>query len=115
MIITLCGSTKFKKEYEEINKILTLAGHIVISVGFFRHADKTKITEKEDQLLDEIHLKKIEISDAIYVINKDGYIGKSTKNEIAYAKTNGRKIYYHCENIWQQVITNEILFKHEGT
>lgn len=93
MIITLCGSTKFKAEFEAKNRELTLAGHIVISVGVFVHDGKA-ITDKQKQELDELHKRKIDLSDAIYVINKDGYIGSSTQGEIEYAKAHGKKIMY---------------------
>jgi len=92
-IITLCGSSKFKKEFEEENKRLTLNNNIVISLSFFEHSgDKISIGEKI--ILSEIHLEKIKISDEIYIINVNGYIGKSTQKEIDYAKSLNKKIRY---------------------
>lgn len=94
-IITLCGSTRFKDEFEMLNKHLTLEGNVVISVGLFGHAGDI-ITEEEKQLLDRIHKAKIDLCDEIYVINKDGYVGESTLSEINYAIKNGKKVsYYH--------------------
>lgn len=96
-IITLCGSTRFKKEFEEWNEKLTLQGNIVISVGLFGHADNTFnniITDEVKQMLDEIHFRKIDLSDEIFVVDVDGYIGKSTRNEINYAKKLGKKVNY---------------------
>lgn len=95
MIITLCGSTKFKKEFEEVNKLLTLQGHIVISVGVFGHSDNIKFSEGQKEMLDKIHKDKINLSDAIYVINKDHYIGRSTKSEIDYANEHNKTIMYY--------------------
>lgn len=92
-VITLCGSTRFKDDFERINKELTLAGNIVISVGAFGHAGDT-FTEEQKVMLDDIHKRKIDMSDAIYVINKDGYIGSSTKSEIQYALRLGKQIIY---------------------
>ena len=92
-VITLCGSTRFKDDFERINKMLTLAGNIVISVGCFGHAGDT-FTEEQKVMLDDIHKRKIDMAAAIYVINKDGYIGSSTKNEIAYAIRLGKQIIY---------------------
>lgn len=92
-VITLCGSTRFRREFEEINKLLTLEGYVVISVGCFGHSGDT-ITEEQKELLDDIHLQKIEMADKIFVINKDGYIGKSTAREIEYAKKLGKEIKY---------------------
>lgn len=93
-VICLCGSTRFKNEFEDANKKLTLSGNIVISVGVFGHADDICITENQKAMLDKIHLKKIDMSDAIFVINKGGYIGNSTKSEIAYAERMGKEVFY---------------------
>lgn len=92
-VITLCGSTRFKKEFEKINKRLTLEGNVVISVACFGHAGDT-ITQEQKQLLDNIHLQKIEMADEVFVINKDGYIGQSTTREIKYAQSIGKTIRY---------------------
>lgn len=101
-IITLCGSTKFKDDFIKIQEELTLQGKIVISVGLFGHADnkyENKITNEIKEMLDDMHKKKIDLSDAIYVINKNGYIGESTTSEIEYAKSTNKKIYYMEEHI----------------
>ena len=92
-VITLCGSTRFKPYFEEANRILTLKGCIVISVGCFGHAGDV-FTEEQKEMLDDIHKRKIDMADAIYVINKGGYIGSSTASEIAYAKEHGKGVYY---------------------
>lgn len=96
-VITLCGSTRFKDEFVKMTEKLTLEGNIVISVGLFGHADNkfgTIITPEVKQMLDEIHKEKIRMSDEIFVINKDHYIGESTKNEIKYAESLGLKVTY---------------------
>ncbi len=93
-IVCLCGSTKFKNEFEELNKKLTLEGKIVLSVGFFLHSTPEAISEESKIELDLLHKKKIDMADEIYVINKDGYIGLSTQSEIAYATRLGKKITY---------------------
>ena len=92
-VITLCGSTRFKDDFERINKELTLAGNIVISVGCFGHAGDV-FTDEQKVMLDDIHKRKIDMADAIYVINKDGYIGSSTRGEIKYAIMHGKQIIY---------------------
>ena len=92
-VITLCGSTKFKDDFERINRELTLAGNIVISVGAFGHSGDT-FTEEQKIMLDDIHKRKIDMADAIYVINKDGYVGSSTRSEIQYALRTGKQIIY---------------------
>jgi len=93
-IITLCGSTKYKDEFSMINKWLTLRGNIVISVSMFDHVDKEPITQNEKITLDEIHKRKIDIANEIFVINVNDYIGESTKNEIEYAKSKNKKIRF---------------------
>ena len=92
-VITLCGSTRFKEDFERVNRELTLLGNIVISVGCFGHAGDT-FSEEQKVMLDDIHKRKIDMADAIYVINKDGYIGSSTKSEIQYALCLGKQIIY---------------------
>ena len=84
LIVCLCGSTKFREEYRRENARLTMNGCIVLSVGCFQ-GDPEWGTNKVN--LDKLHLAKIAMSDSVFVINKDGYIGESTKNEIAYART----------------------------
>lgn len=92
-VITLCGSTKFKEDFERVNRELTLAGNIVISVGCFGHSGDV-FSDEQKEMLDEIHKRKIDLSDAIYVINKNGYIGTSTANEIEYAKVHGKEVIF---------------------
>lgn len=93
-IITLCGSTKFKKEYEDVQKKLTMLGYIVISVGLFGHADRIELSLTEKEMLDDMHKRKIDMADAIFVIDVDRYIGKSTRSEIKYAIKNKKNVYY---------------------
>ena len=96
-VITLCGSTKFKDEFLQMQKELTLKGNIVISVGLFGHADgefENCITTEIKIMLDDIHKRKIDMSDEIFVINKGKYIGESTKSEIEYAIKMGKKVNY---------------------
>ncbi len=101
-VITLCGSTRFKEEFMEMQKKLTLAGNIVISVGLFGHAGDEEVWENMDEgtltrtkeMLDDMHKRKIDMADEIFVINKNGYIGDSTRSEIAYALEHGKKVNY---------------------
>ena len=94
-VITLCGSTRFKDEFLEAQKRLTLDGNIVISVGLFGHSgDDVVWTEGVKDMLDRQHLAKIDLADEIFVINVGGYIGDSTRREIAYAEYKGKSISY---------------------
>ena len=93
-IITLCGSIKFKDEFMKVQEKLTLDGNIVLTPNFFSNIKKEEIDLKTKKMLDEMHKQKIDMSDEIYVINFGGYIGESTKTEIEYAKTKGKKVSY---------------------
>ena len=91
----MCGSTKFKEQFLEEQKRLTLEGNIVISVGLFGHSGDSEVwTENTKEMLDEMHKAKIDLADEIFVINVDGYVGESTKNEIEYAIKNNKKVSY---------------------
>ena len=94
-VITLCGSTRFKDEFIETQKRLSLQGNIVISVGLFGHSgDKEVWQDGVKEMLDDMHKRKIDMADEIFVINVGGYIGSSTRSEIEYAKNNGREVRY---------------------
>lgn len=95
-VITLCGSTRYKDEFFAALENLTLAGNIVMLPGYFGHQEGAiPISEAVKENLNALHKKKIDMSDAIYVINKDGYIGESTKSEITYAIAHGKEILYY--------------------
>lgn len=101
-VITLCGSTRFKDEFLRVQKELTLKGNIVISVGLFGYSGDSEVWENMDkgtlaktkEMLDDMHKRKIDMADEIFVINVGGYIGDSTKSEIEYAKAHGKKVNY---------------------
>ena len=98
-VITLCGSTRFKKQFHEAQKRLTLEGNIVISVGLFGHSGDDEVwTEGTKEMLDDMHKRKIDMADSIYVINVGGYIGESTRSEIEYAESIGKEILYLEDN-----------------
>ena len=101
-VITLCGSTRFKDEFMEAQKRLTLEENIVISVGLFGHSGDSEVWENMDEgtltktkeMLDDMHKRKIDMADEIFVINVGGYIGSSTRSEIEYAKAAGKTVRY---------------------
>lgn len=94
-IITLCGSTRFKDAFMDAQKQLTLEGNIVISVGLFGHSGDDEVwTEGIKEMLDDMHKRKIDMADEIFVINVGGYIGPSTRSEIEYAKMTGKTVRY---------------------
>lgn len=94
-IITLCGSTRFKEQYIAEEKRLTLEGNIVISVGLFGHSGDPEVYESDNKkMLDDMHLRKIDLADEIFVINPGGYVGESTRREISYAAETGKTVKY---------------------
>ena len=94
-VITLCGSTRFKEQFLEQQKRLTLEGNIVISVGLFGHSGDEEVWKPGmKEMLDKMHFQKIDMADEIFIINVGGYIGESTKREIAYAESKGKVINY---------------------
>jgi len=106
-IVTLCGSTRFKDQFLETQKRLTLEGCIVISVGLFGHSGDEEVWKPgTKEMLDDMHLRKIDLADEIFVINVGGYIGESTRREIAYAEKTGKKVRYLEEDL--EVLGQEV-------
>lgn len=94
-VITLCGSTRFKEQFLETQKLLTLKGNIVINVGLFGHSGDNEVwMEGTKEMLDDMHKRKIDMADEIFVINVGGYIGTSTRSEIDYALKTNKKVNY---------------------
>lgn len=94
-VITLCGSTRFKEQFLEQQKRLTLEGNVVISVGLFGHSGDEEVWNPGmKEMLDKMHLQKIDMADEIFVINVGGYIGESTRREIAHAEQTGKPVRY---------------------
>lgn len=102
-VVTLCGSTRFMDQFFRSGWKETLRGRIVLSVGVVVRDDESAAQLPNDHLgehfgvkdlLDEIHFRKIDLSDHILVLNVDGYIGKSTQREMAYAIATGKPVHY---------------------
>ena len=97
-VVTLCGSTRFYEKFQEANYQETMAGRIVLSVGFYPHAEKEMhheergCTPEQKLALDVLHKKKIDLSDEILVLNVGGYIGSSTRGEIHHAVKTGKNV-----------------------
>ena len=100
IVITLCGSTRFKEQFDNANYEETMKGKIVLSVGFFmhatgnRHGEHIGATPQQKVALDELHRRKIDISDEVLILNVGGYIGDSTQSELNYAIKQGKEISY---------------------
>lgn len=105
IIVCLCGSTKFKEAFDEANYNETMAGKIVLSVGFFmhatgnRHGEHVGCTPKQKIALDELHKRKIDLADEVLILNVGGYIGDSTRSELEYAQQHGKTIRYLDQSV----------------
>ena len=97
-IITLCGSLKFQKEMMIVAEKMALDGNCILT-PVYPILEEVEKTEEQMAKLKEAHFKRIEISDAILVVNVNNYIGKSTNLEIEYAKTLGKEILYYTDLI----------------
>lgn len=112
-VVTLCGSTRFKDQFMEMQKKLTLEGYIVISVGLFGHAGDQEVWDgmdegtlsKTKEMLDDMHKRKIDMADEIYVINVGGYIGDSTRSEIQYAEEHGKTVRYYQDTRKEEMLS----------
>lgn len=94
-VITLCGSSRFRQEFMDIGKSLTLKGNIVISPELFELPSEGEgLTAEIREMLGDMHKSRIDMADEIFVLNKNGYIGESTKAEIEYAKANKKPVSY---------------------
>jgi hypothetical protein len=99
-IVCLCGSTRFYDAFQKANYELTMQGKIVLSVGFYPHSQVQAhgqaigCTDEQKVALDELHKRKIDLADRVFVLNVGGYIGDSTRSEIEYATAHGKPIGY---------------------
>ena len=100
VVVCLCGSTRFYAAFQNSNYRETMAGRIVLSVGFYPHAselahgEKIGCDDEQKRQLDELHLRKIDLADEVLILNVGGYIGQSTSRELAYAKENGKRVRF---------------------
>ena len=97
MVITICGSSRFKKEILEVARDLTLQGHIVLAPFVYHHAEEDELTTETKIQLDNLHREKINMSDAIFVVNVNSYIGESTYGEIDWANRMKKQIFFLVE------------------
>lgn len=99
-IVCLCGSTRFYSAFQRANYEETMTGRIVLSVGFYPHSapeahgEDIGVTPEQKAALDELHLRKIDLADEVLVLNQGGYIGESTRREIAHAEATGKPVRY---------------------
>jgi len=104
-IVTLCGSVRFKKEFDMVNRELTLAGWIVLAPGVFEHGwlhNQGILAETIKLDLDRLHREKILMSECIVVINHQGYVGDSTKSELNYAIGQSKTVFWLSQSYNKQ-------------
>jgi hypothetical protein len=101
IIVCLCGSNRYWRDYIEQNILFTKSGCIVISVGGFITKDeacppfmRVEVSHADKQKLDRLHLAKIDMADEILFLNRDGYMGDSTLAELDYARKCGKHIRF---------------------
>lgn len=93
MIITICGSTRFKDQILEVAEGLSLDGHIVMMPTVFRHDDPNLTAEMRIRLENQ-HREMINNSDAIFVVNVDKYIGEATYSMLDWATRMKKEVYF---------------------
>lgn len=97
-IVCLCGSTRFYEVFQRANYDETMAGRIVLSVGHYPHSaeqahgESVGCTPEQKAALDVLHKQKIDLADEVLILNVGGYIGDSTRSEIAHARATGKPI-----------------------
>lgn len=91
MVITLCGSARFRNEIDKAQRDLALKGHLIFTI---ENLEGVELTDDIESMLATSHRKKIDLSDAIFVVNVNGYIGESASKEITYASSTGKKVMY---------------------
>lgn len=106
-VVTLCGSSRFQEEHEAMQARETLLGKIVIPMGFYHHKQQVPITAEQKVRLDQLHFRKIDLSDEILVVNPNGYIGESTSGEIAYAIANGKIVNFTDKEAGEKYLERE--------
>jgi len=118
-IVTLCGSTRFPHAYEVATLQWTIRGYVVLSAGAtvkkdtYLEAVTGGISPAQKEMLDELHLRKIDMSDEIVVLNVDGYVGDSVREEIIYALVERKGINwlepFVIDNFGKKIATHEFL------
>lgn len=119
-VICLCGSSRFKEQFLDVMRKREIEGDIVISMSFYGHCENTSEWEKHKEKLDELHLRKIDLADSIYVVNVGGYIGASTTSEMAYAISKNKVIEFLMPKAGERFMQNNshllgrLVAKHSG-
>ena len=98
-IVCLCGSTRFKRTFRHMTARLSLDGYIVLGVALWNHGERVELTEEQKRHLDNLHKRKIDLCDEVYVLDVGGYVGESTRSEIECADRIGRPVRYLSDEL----------------
>lgn len=110
-VVCLCGSTRFYAQFQQSNFEETMAGRIVLSVGFYPHGgfesralhgQDIGVTPEQKVALDILHKQKIDLADEVLVLNVNDYIGDSTKSEVAHARATGKPVRWLLPSQWSE-------------
>jgi hypothetical protein len=98
-IVCLCGSTRFTPLMMMVEWEYAKQG--ILALGWFvkpttKDEPDHHLAEAEGvhEIFDELHKRKIDLSDDVLILNVGGYIGESTRSEIEYAKAHGKPVRY---------------------
>ncbi len=114
--VCLCGSFKFYQEMNEIEESLIKNGIKCIKPIPFPHEDPKKSrTVEEEETGTKEHIENVKQADIIYVVDKEGYVGRSTSVEIGVAYGLGKKIYAmnQIKDSAVQILVDEVLSSEE--
>ncbi len=96
-IVCMCGSMRFRPDFEKAVREESKKGNIVLSVSGFSHEDLLKLSPEEKEVFNALHLDKVRMADEVVVIDTDGYIGQSTAREIMYARSIGKPVTFYFD------------------
>lgn len=101
VIVCLCGSTRFWREFQRAGLVETMAGKIVLSIGAASGTDDDHFGnlpreeyDRVKEMLDQLHLRKIDLADEVLILNVGQYVGESTARELAYAQEHGKRVRF---------------------
>ena len=95
-VITVCGSLKFQNEIMEVAEKLNKTGVCVLT-PVYPYNKELKLSDIDIDNMKKAHFKRIELSDSIFVVHVNGYVGESTKKGIEFAKEKGKDIIYYTD------------------
>lgn len=93
-IICLIGSCKYQSEFLSAARAFSLRGDVVLTPNVYTQPNGTGLVKSEQDLLHDLTMKKIEMSDFVFVVNPNNKMTDSVRKEIAHAESLGRLVSY---------------------